>query len=398
MLNGGSRTNHPRGRVLVVSNTAWSLYHFRLPLIEALQEEGYEVHGVSPVDAYAGRLVEAGVPHIAVPMNRKGKNPLEDLALAWRLHQLFHHHRPDVVLTYTAKPNIYAPLAARPLEVPVVSTIPGLGSAFAGGGLVPLVTKQLYRYGLRAASTVFFQNPDDLALFVEEGLVDPGLARWIPGTGVDTDRFAPRFVERNGAPFEFLLVSRLLWEKGIGEFVEAARLLRERGVDVRCRLLGFLDPDNPGAIGPETVRRWEAEGVVRYLGGCDGQEVAEHMTRADCVVLPTYYREGIPRTLLEAASLGRPIIAADVAGSREVVDHGANGLLCRPRDPGHLADAMEAMARLDEDERWRMGAAGREKVCRDFDQRRVISEYLELVASLLEPGATTPQVLHPDAR
>jgi glycosyltransferase involved in cell wall biosynthesis len=374
-------------KVFLICNTAWSLYHFRLPLIRALQGAGHDVVTVSPYDDFVPRLARQGVAHVVVPMNRKGTNPLEDLALAVRYHRLLRRHRPDVVLAYRAKPNIYASLAARPLRIPVVNTITGLGSAFMKPSPLTDVVGALYRMALRRSARVVFQNPDDLDYFVGRRLVDPGAVERIPGSGVDMQRFGLTGPLPPSDRFVFLLVARLLWDKGIGEYVEAARRLRGRGLPVEWRLLGYLDPGNPSAIPGEQVEAWSREGVVRYLGASEA--VAEAMREAHCIVLPSY-REGLPRTLLEGAAMGKPLIATDVPGCREVVLHGHNGLRCRPRDAADLADQMLAMLQLPEEARLEMGRRSHEKASREYDERLVIRRYLDLVTELARPPASDP--------
>jgi glycosyltransferase involved in cell wall biosynthesis len=350
--------------------------------MRTLRKVGYDVHGLSPRDEYSKKLQEEGFTFVEVPMDRKGRNPIEDLLLILRLYRLFRSERPDLILTYTAKPNIYGSLAALPLGIPVINTVPGLGHLFSRDGTLAWMAKMLYRAALRHSRKVFFQNHDDLRFFLQQRLVRRSVTERIPGTGVDTARFSPDGMRTLEAPFGFLLVSRLLWDKGVGEFVEAARMLKGTGSDARFRLLGFLDPDHPGAVSADQLRAWEEQGSVSYLGGTD--DVASPMRAADCIVLPSYYGEGVPRTLLEGASLAKPLIAADSPGSRDIVDDGVNGFLCRPRDAEDLATKMRAMLSLDAVSRTRMGEAGREKVCREFDERIVIDRYLNAIRVALE--------------
>jgi glycosyltransferase involved in cell wall biosynthesis len=367
-------------RVFVVCNTAWSLYHFRLALIRELKAAGHDVWAVSPEDDFVEHLTERGIRHLAIPMSRKGTNPLEDLLLTYRLFRSFRRHRPDVILAYRAKPNIYCSLAARPVGIPVVNTITGLGTAFTERSILTLVSRALYRLAMRRSARVIFQNGDDLEHFVGRRLVSPAIVERIAGSGVDMQRFAPASPSTIEGPFVFLLVARLLWEKGIGEYVEAARRLRERGVPVECRILGYFDPGNPSAIPVDQMAAWSAEGVIRYLGA--SETVEEVMREADCVVLPSYYREGLPRTLIEAAAMGKPLIAAESPGCREVVLHGHNGFLCRPRDPADLAEKMIDMVDLPQASRAEMGRRNREKACAEYDERLIIRRYLDLVAEL----------------
>jgi glycosyltransferase involved in cell wall biosynthesis len=373
-----------RGRIFVLYNTARWMYRFRLPLMKRLQEVGFEVVGVSPPDEFVPRLQEAGIAHIPFHMDRKGTSPLDDVRLTAQLHRLFRTHRPDLILAYTIKPNVYGSIAARPLGIPVVNTIPGLGSLFVRRSLLTMVARTLYRIGLSGSRTVFFQNDEDLEFFLSARIVRGQVARRVPGSGVDTEHFRPRPGAATGNPFVFFFAGRLLWDKGIGELVEATRLLRGRGLSVETRLLGIFEPAGRAAIPPEQVQEWADQGLVNHLGESD--QVVDFMAEADCVVLPSYYREGLPRSLLEAASMGKPLIAADAPGSRDVVEHGRNGFLCKVRDAGDLADKMQEMVELTDEQRAHMGRAGRERVLREFDQRVVVDRYLDVIQQILPHG------------
>jgi glycosyltransferase involved in cell wall biosynthesis len=226
---------------------------------------------------------------------------------------------------------------------------------------------------------IFFQNKDDLALFIEHGLVKEKLAGLLPGSGVDVHRFKPTGFANATTSFVFLLVARMLKDKGIVEFVTAARLLKIHYPHIECQLLGFLDAKNSTAISSEEMQAWVDEGVVNYLGVSDN--VLDFLHLADCVVLPSY-REGTPRSLLEAASVAKPIITTDAVGCREVVDHGINGYLCEPRSVEDLKAKMEQMLLLSEAERLQMGLKGREKIVKHFDEKIVIDRYVEVIEQL----------------
>lgn len=372
-----------RPRVLIALNTAWNLVNFRAGLIRALVAQGFEVVAVAPRDAHADRLEALGARFVALPMDNGGTNPVRDLQLWWRFRRLLTAERPDVFLGYTVKPNVYGSLAAHSLRIPVVNNIAGLGAVFISQSLVTRVVRGLYRLALRRSAHVFFQNPDDQRLFVDGGLVDGAVTSLIPGSGIDLDRFAP--APDNGRPGEamcFLLIARMLWDKGVGEYVEAARRLKQRHPALRFALLGFLDVQNPAAISREQVDAWVAEGVVEYWGTSD--DVRPDIARADCVVLPSY-REGTPRTLLEAAAMARPLVTTDAVGCREVVDDGVNGHLCEVRSAESLAAAMERMVRLSPGQRAAMGREGRHKMARQFDERLVVHAYLQAIASVTRP-------------
>lgn len=362
-------------RVMIVLNTAWNLVNFRIGLIRALVAAGYEVVAVAPSDKYADGLATLGCRFIPVPMDNNGINPVRDLLLLWRLFCLLRTERPNVYLGYTVKPNVYGSLAARALGIPVINNIAGLGTVFIRGGWLSLFVKSLYRLALSRSQKVFFQNNDDRQLFIRSRLVHDGVTDLLPGSGIDLIQFPPTSLPVN-VPVRFLLIARMLWDKGVGEFVEAARLLKQRGVGADFCLLGVLDLQNPVAISRQQMSAWVAEGVVNYLGVSDNVKV--EIAQADCIVLPSY-REGTPRALLEAAAMARPIVTTDSVGCRNVVDDGINGYLCKPKNSSDLADKMLRILSMSHNEREVMGLRGREKVKREFDEKIVIRKYLEAI-------------------
>jgi glycosyltransferase involved in cell wall biosynthesis len=370
-------------RILFAVNSAWNLVNFRSGLIQALVGDGHEVLACAPADAWVPRLSELGCRFIPMPMDAQGTHPLRDAALCWRLLTVMRREQPDVVLGYTIKPNVYASLAARWAGgLKVVNNIAGLGATFIQPTWVTPVVKRLYRLALNRSSTVFFQNEDDRELFVDQGLVARGNTQLLPGSGVDLQRYAPADPRAADGRFRFLMVSRLLWDKGVGELVEAARRLRRRHPEVQVQLLGFLDVQNPSAIQRRDVQAWESEGVIQYLGASD--DPRPYIAHSDCVVLPSY-REGTPRSLLEAAAMGKPLITTDVPGCRTVVEDGNNGFLCPARDATALADQMSRMVMLNAAERDAMGRQGRQKMEREFDERLVIGHYRRAIAKALQP-------------
>lgn len=369
-------------KIVISVNAAWNMHNFRAGLIRAMVRHGYDVMAVAPQDDYAARLQELGCTFIHLPMDSNGTHPGRDLALLARYGNLLRRLRPMAYLGYTVKPNVYGSIAAHTLGVPVINNIAGLGSTFIHKSMLTRVVKEMYRYALRRSARVFFQNADDQNLFVRERLVRPEVADRLPGSGIDCNRYLPVPAPAPaGRPFRFLLVARMLRDKGVEEYAAAARILRQTTTGVECRMLGFVDPANPKAIPIDTIRAWEGEGLVRYLGATD--DVRPVMSEADCIVLPSY-REGVPRTLLEAAALARPIVATDVAGCRDIVDHQVNGLLCRAKDAHDLAARMLQMLRFSPERRAEMGMAGRLKVREQFDERIVIRKYLDMIASIAE--------------
>lgn len=362
-------------KVMISLNTAWNLVNFRAGLIRSLVAAGYEVVAVAPPDDYSPRLQALGCRFVPLPMDNKGTHPGRDMLLFWRFLRLMHQERPQVYLGYTVKPNVYGSLAAHALKIPVINNIAGLGAVFIQEGWLTRLVRLLYRLALFRSVKVFFQNDDDRALFISGKLVSEAITDRLPGSGIDLVQFLPMPLP-NKVPVRYLLIARMLWDKGVGEFVEAARILKKQGLQADFCLLGFLDVQNPAAISRDQMNEWADEGVVRYLGVSDN--VREEIAQADCVVLPSY-REGTPRTLLEAAAMARPIVTTDAVGCREVVDDGVNGYLCQPRDATDLAAKMAKIFSLPPNEREAMGLRGREKVERDFDEKIVIKKYLEAI-------------------
>lgn len=366
-------------KVVIALNTAWNLYNFRAGLIRALLKSGYEVVAVAPLDEYANRLEAMGCRFIPLPMDNQGTHPGKDLLLLWRFFRLLRAEKPGVYLGYTVKPNVYGSLAAHLLGIPVINNISGLGAVFIKNGILVSLVRSLYRLALSRSGKVFFQNNDDLQMFVSGRLVAESVADRLPGSGIDLEKFVPLPLPGESR-VRFLLIARMLWDKGVGEYVDAARILKQRGLGADFCLLGFLDVQNPAAISRSQMEEWVAEGVIRYLGVSDN--IREEIALADCVVLSSY-REGTPRTLLEAAAMARPIVTTDAVGCREVVDDGVNGYLCRVRDSIDLADKMSKIVALAPDAREAMGQRGREKVEREFDEQIVIDKYLDAIASIL---------------
>lgn len=371
-------------KVTIVLNTSWNLYNFRLGLIDALQQEGYVVTLIAPEDEYSDKLRELGYDFIPVAMDRRGINPGRDLAFFFRLYRIYRLIQPDLTLHFTVKPNIYGTLAAHLLGIKMINTVSGLGTVFLKQGLSSRIAQILYRGAFRWPQSVFFHNQDDHRLFVSRGLVAEPKAKVVPGSGIDPEQFAPAVpsstVPSEEKPFTFLVIARLLYDKGIVEYAEAAQLLRQWGIRARFQLLGARDPRHRRGIPDAQVNVWIAEQLIDYQGVTD--DVRSFIRQADAVVLPSY-REGLPRTLLEAASMARPIITTDTPGCRHVVKDGYNGLLCRVRDAADLARQMQRLTEMPADARWAMGQAGRKLISEHFSEDRVVAQYLSTTERLL---------------
>jgi glycosyltransferase involved in cell wall biosynthesis len=371
-------------------NTSWNIVNFRAGLVRAMVDHGFDVVAVSPDDGWGERLGELGCRHSPLSIDSGSTSPLTNLAVLFRYIRLMGKERPAVYLGWTIKPNVYGSLAAGLFRVPVVNNVSGLGTAFIRETWLTPIAVALYRLAFSRSRVVFFQNEDDRALFTKRRILAASRTRVLPGSGIDLGRYQPEMppVARTDDASVFLMVARLLWDKGVGEFVEAARIVRRHRPDARFQLLGFLDVENRTAVDRASVERWGAEGVVEYLGSTD--DVRPFIAAADCVVLPSY-REGTPRTLLEGAAMGRPLIATDVPGCREVVEDGRNGLLCNVRDAADLAGKMLQFIDLSPEERARMGRESRAKVEREFDEQIVIDRYLEVIDQILaERAAAVP--------
>ncbi|RPD49701.1 glycosyltransferase family 1 protein [Hymenobacter sediminis] len=364
-------------RVAIVINTSWNIWNFRRSLVKALQAAGHEVLAIAPPDDYSARLeTELGCRYVPILMENKGTNPVKDAQLTRRFYRIYRRERPDVVLHYTIKPNIYGTIAAKLAGIPSVNNVSGLGTVFIVKNFVSRVALGLYRFAFKFPKRVFFQNDDDRQLFLQHGLVDKRVTDVLPGSGIDTHRFRPASVFERHEPFTFLMIARVLYEKGVEEYFEAARLVREAAPGTRIQLLGGIDESGGVGVKRAVFEQWLQAGNVEYLGTSD--DVAAHIRLADCVVLPSY-REGTPKTLLEAAAMGKPIVTTDVPGCRETVVDGQNGLLCEVRNASDLADKMLRVLQLPATELELMGRAGRRLAEQKFDERIVLDKYLNIV-------------------
>ncbi|RBI83317.1 glycosyltransferase family 1 protein [Rhodosalinus halophilus] len=366
--------------ILFTVNAAWNIVNFRRPLVEALRSDGHRITVLAPPDDSVRELEALGCTFEPLEMDVQGLSPRRDLGLVLRLRRHFRRLAPDAVLSFTIKNNIYGALAARGTGVRFIPNVTGLGTAFLSTGLLQRTAEALYRTAFRPLDLVFFQNADDRDLFLARGLVRAEQAHLLPGSGIDLERFAPAPLPA-GPEVRFLMIARLLRDKGVLEYVEAARALGAEGAPARFQLLGPLGAQNRTAISQEMVEAWQREGCIDYLG--ESSDVRHEIAAADCVVLPSY-REGAPRTLIEAAAMARPLVATDVPGCRAVVDPGHNGLLCEVRDAASLAQACRDLIAAGPDRRAEMGRNGREKMAREFDQRLVIEAYRRALATPAE--------------
>jgi len=376
-------------KAVLFANSDWYLFNFSLALARRLKASGYDVLLLSPPGAYGGRLREVGLSWQPVPMNRQSLNPLRELRLVARLIGIYRRERPDIVHHFTIKCVVYGAIAATLAGVPArINAVTGLGHVFTSSSLRARLLRPLVRAMMRWALTakrsrLILQNSDDVANL---GIFADGWKiRLIKGSGVDISRFRPgRKPVLTGETTRVLLASRLLWDKGLGEYVEAARRLLGAGLPMRFRIAGAPDPGNPASIPQAQLDAWAAEGAVEPLGHVE--DMPAELARTDIFVLPSYYGEGLPRSLIEAAASALPLIATDRPGCRDVVSDGENGLIVAARDAAALAAAIR---RLHDNPVWarKLGQAARNKALAEFDQRTVISRTLEVYAELLAINA-----------
>lgn len=367
-------------KVAIVVNTSWNIYNFRMGLIRSLQAEGAEVYAVAPYDQYSAYLEQAGCHYFPLKMDSRGANPLRDMALIAELCHVYNQIKPDVILHYTIKPNIYGTLAATLLKIPVVNNVSGLGTVFLTNSWVSKTAMFLYRRVFRYPRKIFFQNTKDQELFHVKKLVKPHITDILPGSGLPVHQFDCQ-PETSNAEFTFLMVSRLIIDKGIREYIEAIRLLKKQGIKARFQLLGALDTLHKRGIQAEELENWQQEGLIDYLGV--RHDVRPALLQADCIVLPSY-REGTPRTLLEGAASGKPLVATDVPGCNNIVKDKVNGLLCEVRNARDLADKMDQMFQMENQKRIQMGLQGRAIIEKYFDEKLVVNKYLHAIREIVK--------------
>ncbi|MBP5259012.1 MAG: glycosyltransferase family 4 protein [Paludibacteraceae bacterium] len=356
--------------IMLVGNTAWSMCNFRGGLIRHLVECGYRVSVLAPEEASARkRIEESGAAFYDLPLEAKGTNPIKDFQLLLRLKRMLKAIKPDFAFFYTIKPNIYGGFAAHACGVPFIAVTTGLGYTFIENNWVSRIARRMYKFSFKNARKVWFLNQEDCKDFLRYRLLPADKCFVLKGEGVDTKRFAAEPLPHKPV---FLLMARMLWDKGIGEYVEAARMLKREFPDAEFNLLGFLNVENPSAISRRQMDAWVEEGLVNYLGVTS--DVVPYLRETLAIVLPSY-REGIPVTLLEAASMQRIVVTSDAVGCRDVVDDGKTGFMCRVKDAQSLADKMRQVIVMKDEQRMRMGQAAREKVLREFDQQLVFDQY-----------------------
>jgi glycosyltransferase involved in cell wall biosynthesis len=369
------------GTVVLSANTSWYLFNFRSATIRRLVAEDFRVVCLSPQDEYSDRLLELGAEWCPLSMDSAGSNPFKDFVVFARFLRQYRRLQPVAALHYTIKNNIYGTWAACAAGVPAINNVSGLGTAFVRRGVVASLARLMYRLSQPMASRVFCQNPDDRDLLLRKHIVPPERLACLPGSGVDLRRFNPGLRKHRSGPFRFLYAGRMLSDKGLHELVGAMRSLYEEGAQATLWLCGFPGVSSVSAVDACQLEIWGQEPYIEWMGPTD--VIEEVLAQVDCVVLPSYYGEGVPRSLLEAGAMGLPIITTDTPGCRHAVEDGVNGFLCQPRSIDSLAGTMRRMIALSEGERCALGERGRQRVEKHFNEDFVVEATLVAVRGCL---------------
>jgi glycosyltransferase involved in cell wall biosynthesis len=372
-----------RKKIAIVANSSWNIYNFRLNILEQLLAENYEITVVAPIDSYS--RYRNDFPMVTqIPLrnlSRRGINPIKEWLLYKELKKHLSDINPDIILFYTIKPNIYGGFAASKLGISYVGFITGLGFTFMNGGIIQKLTTALYKQSFKKAKSVIFENIDDRLLFNQLNIVSASKSISVKGCGIDIEKYQPQkrhYTPPNGN-LVFTYIGRFLYDKGIVEFVKAARIVKKKYPNTAFWLIGEIDANNPSALNQKELDDWVAEELVINFGQTD--DVRPFIADSDCIVCPSY-REAIPRVLQEAMAMEKPIISTDVAGCREAIDPSENGFLVPVKNEKALANAVMAIIEMTENERLEMGKKGRAKVLKEFDQRLIAKQIFEVISEI----------------
>ncbi|MGJ0638830.1 glycosyltransferase family 4 protein [Xenorhabdus bovienii] len=368
-------------KIILCGNSSWSMYNFRLGLIKELIKRNYEVIILAPNDQFSQKLMEIGCRFLSIPLSGQGINPIKEINLLYNIISIYKNEKPDMVINYTIKPNIYGSFASKITKTSSIAITTGLGFTFTKNNIISSIAKLLYRLSLSFAKEVWFLNSDDQAIFIKEKIIKKEKTKILYSEGICMGHFHPIPYIKEENSFSFILIARMLRDKGILEFVSAAKIIKEKYPNTIFKLLGFCDVDNPSAISRKEIDDWVAEGLIEYLGDTD--DVRPYIAASDCVVLPSFYREGIPRILMEASAMEKPIITTDNVGCREVIQDGITGFFCKIKDPISLAQACEKFLNLSYQQITQMGYEGRNFVSNKFSEERIIKEYFDSIEKYL---------------
>lgn len=368
-------------KILLVANSTWNFFNFRMNLIETLVARGYEVILLSPADQYLPALLEKiNIRHIVLKhLNRKSLNPFKELSLYREFKRVYKEVSPDLVIHYTIKPNLFGNWVAKSFGIPSICIVTGLGYVFLHETSINKIIKKIYKKSLLKANLVVFENEEDRAFFVSDGYVVADRAFAVNGCGINLSHFKPTTDEKNRNKKVFTFLARLIYDKGIMEFIEAAKSVKARYADVEFWVIGEVDQGYPTSIDPILLFDWVESGIIKYFGQV--MDVRPLIAKSDCIVLPSY-REGLSRTLTEAMAMEKPIITCDTSGCNVLVDDGVNGFLVPVKDFNALADTIEKFYLLPDETRHNMGKTGRIKVESEFSDVFVTTQLLQLIDGL----------------
>ncbi len=364
--------------IAILLNTSWNIYNFRLSLIKSLQKEGYRIIAVAPYDVYVVHLENEGVQCYSIKINNKGTSISQDLILIREYFKLLKGLKPDLILSYTIKPNIYGNFAARALGIPVINNVSGLGTLFIKKSISTLIALALYKAAFSKSDWVFFQNQEDHAIFSKKKIPKNNRTSILPGSGVDLSRFCVKREHNKGRVV--LFVGRLIGDKGIREYIEAAKILNIDYPNVVFKIVGELGYDNKTAVKKEEIEEWQNFKQFEYLGKSD--DMAAIYKDSDVMVLPSY-REGLSRSLIEACAMGLPIVTTNVPGCKDVVENNVNGYLCEPKNSFDLTQKIAQLLDASEEKRLVMGANGRRIAEERFDEQLVIQLYHQKIKKII---------------
>lgn len=366
--------------ILISINTSWNIFNFRRNLLRFLQSQGFKIIVLAPKDDYSKLLIDMGFDYVELKMNRKGSNPFQDLQLLRQYKKVISELRPDICLFYTIKPNIYGSLACTSLNIPFINNISGLGTVFLRNNISSKIAKKLYQKALKKSNCVFFQNSDDRKIFRESKLIEDTAGKLIPGSGVDIEHFDFREKKEKGVPFRVLMLSRLIFDKGIREFINAVIALKDEK-KYEFVLVGKSEPDANLGLSKGEMKDLVSKTGIHWLKHLD--DVRPELEKADSVVLPSY-REGLSKALLEACAIGRPIIASNVPGCRELIENEVNGLLCEVKNADDLAKKINAIAEYSDEKLKEMGKKSRLMIEEQYSEERIFDAYLNEIKQILK--------------
>jgi len=366
-------------RILILTNTIRGLYNFRYELLERLISEGFEVYFSVPEnknDTKVKKLLELGCNHIETNLDRRSMNPLKDLQLIKQYKEIIKNIKPDVILSYTIKPNIYGAHVAKKYKIPLIINVTGLGSGF-NNTYTKILVEKMYKYACNDVACIFFENEANYNYFIDNNLAKKDKSNIVPGSGVNLEKFRPMDKTKEDGIIRFLFIGRIMKEKGIEEYLKAAEYITDKYSNVEFQILGPFEEEKY-----KKIILNNNNSKIKYLGV--SYDVRNEIKEVDCIINPTTYYEGMSNVLLEGAAMAKPLIATNVPGCREIVDDGVNGYLVEPKSVKSLIDTIEKFLSLNEIEKKNMGLASRRKVERNFDRNIVIEAYLREISKFLK--------------